>query len=155
MELDPSRSTRSPPPKPPSLRRRLAVRRAPVTDDLVYFTHEIRARQYGGWYRRVSRRSIEVLFRGHERKTTLKGLRPEDRARQVLESMVAQTFHEMMVRSRRLYREVNQRCARLSALNDRLDATVRRAHALNKADERTESRSRKPRRTSLKPRRDH
>ena len=55
---------------------------------LAYFTHEVNGRLYGGWYRKARNLQVEVIARGKRRTAELGRLKPEDRARVLLEEIV-------------------------------------------------------------------
>jgi hypothetical protein len=56
--------------------------------DLVYFTHEVEGRLYGGWYRPVGGSAVEVYARGQIRKAKLGKVDAPQRACRMLEEIV-------------------------------------------------------------------
>lgn len=59
------------------------------TGNLEYFAAEIGGRRYGGWYRLCGDSTVEVLARGRIYRVPLGDSSPEERARHVLEQMLA------------------------------------------------------------------
>ena len=58
------------------------------SNGLAYFTHEVNGRLYGGWYRKARNLKVEVIARGKRRSGDLGRLKPEERARRLLEEIV-------------------------------------------------------------------
>ena len=56
--------------------------------DLVYFTHEVDGRLYGGWYRLAPDSSVELYARGQVKKAKLGRSTVEKKACRMLESIV-------------------------------------------------------------------
>jgi hypothetical protein len=56
--------------------------------DLVYFTHEVDGRLYGGWYRLGAGSTIELYARGQVKKAKLGKLSADKKACRMLEEIV-------------------------------------------------------------------
>lgn len=66
--------------------------------ELVYFTHEVDGRLYGGWYRLGANSTIELYARGQVKKAKLGRLDGQKKACRMLEEIV-RTLERRAVRA--------------------------------------------------------
>ena len=59
--------------------------------ELIFFTHTIEGKSYGGWYRLLSPSEVEVIALGLIRTVPCVGVKPEDASRWCLEDLIKGT----------------------------------------------------------------